>query len=68
MFSHNFVDTLRFSAPLYNICEDEGSICVDLILDEDALFDTIVEVNTYDDSATSKLCIYICKIMFCCAT
>ena len=45
MFLIMYVDEIGFSQPTYEVIEDEGSFCIELILDKPALFDTTVEVN-----------------------
>ena len=55
----NYVDYLNFSNGTYEIYEDEGPLCINLTLAKPALFDTMVEVIEFTDTAIGKFCIYI---------
>ena len=50
----NYVDTLKFSQPRYEIFEDEGFLCINLTFDKPALFNTTVQVNEIESSAIGK--------------
>ena len=60
----NYVDNIKFGQSVYEVCEDKGSICVNLTLHKPAFFDTTVQVC--NDTITGKLCTYVTKSV-CCA-
>ena len=50
---------LNFSQAEYNIYEDDGPLCIELIFNKPVCFDVTIQIIDSTGNATGKLCSYM---------